>query len=153
LVQADRNGSRLHLFASAYEGEGYANAIEQIRRRPTAFVGESAIASDRTTVVNDTLDDSRFLRCHDALRAAGLHSMMFVPIFAGLRPAAGIAFYGVEVGAFGVREVSLLERLGADVAQKLAAIESVRRLPRSREGIRTMAKRGDGRRPNGSATD
>jgi DNA-binding response OmpR family regulator/putative methionine-R-sulfoxide reductase with GAF domain len=150
LVQSDSGGPRLHLVASAYKGEGHGSAIKQIGRMPTAFVGESAIATDRVAVVNDTLDDPRFRRCHHALRAAGLRSMAFVPIFTGLRPAAGIAFYSAEVGAFGVREVAVLERLGADVAHRLAALDSVRRLPRSREGIRMLAKHAKGERPDGS---
>jgi hypothetical protein len=78
--------------------------------------------------------------------------MVFVPIFDGLRPAAGLAAYGTEVGAFGTREVALLERLAANVGQRLAAIESVRRLPRSREGIRKLARRADSGNVNGAET-
>ena len=152
LVQSDNDGPRLHLVSSAYQDTGFASVVERIGRRPMAFVGESAMAINRATVVDDALADPRFRRCHDALRAAGLRSLMFVPIFAGLRPAAGIALYAAEVGAFGVREVALLERLSADVAQKLAAIDSVRRLPRSREGIRTLGKGGNTRgQPTSSA--
>jgi DNA-binding response OmpR family regulator len=152
LVQADKSGPRLHPVTFAGDGEGFLELIVQIRSMPSAFVGESSLAADRTSIVNDLLCDSRFHRCHDAMGAAGLRSMVFVPIFDGLRPAAGLAFYGTEVEAFGDREVALLERLAANVGQRLAAIDSVRRLPRSHEGIRKLARRADGGSVNGAGT-
>ena len=143
LVQGDRDGPRMRLVASAGRCDRYEALIAQIRKIPTAYVGLSAMATNRPTVVNDILGDPGFHRTHDVLRAAGLRSMMFVPIFFGLRPAAGLVLFGEAVGTFGDREVALFQHLGSNAAQRLAAIESERPLPRSREGIRTIARRLD----------
>jgi CheY-like chemotaxis protein len=140
-VQTDRRGQRLQVVASAGERENLAALIASIRRAPLAFVGEAALTMNRTAVLSDISRDSRFRHGARALLDSGMSSMVFVPIFVGLRLAAGLACYGTEAGAFGVREVALLERVGANVSHRLAAIESVRRLPRSREGIRTIARR------------
>jgi len=152
LIQSAPGGPRLRAVAIACQVD--APLAARIRRRPEAFMGEPATPSDRMTVIGDVLADRRLRGCHDALSAAGLRSMVFAPVFAGMRPAGGITFYGAEVGSFGAREVALLERLAANVTQRLAVIEAERRVsPRRAETRSGLSATGVAGSSSGARSD
>ena len=126
LVEAGARGSSLRISAAVGDTTYLDADLVPGRGRPSPFRGGSPIPMDRTVVIDDVLDDQRLQRRHQKLREAGLRSFVSVPVFIGPRLFGAMTFYSREVGAFGPREVALLDRLGVNVGHRLAVMESYR---------------------------
>jgi PAS domain S-box-containing protein len=122
-------GSRLRFVASSARDKSLEDSVDALlgHTTPFTFRSEPPSPGSGALVVNDLLGYPRFRRRHQALREAGLRALVEVPVYRGPTLVGSMYFYAEDVGAFGMNEVALLDRLAADVGHRLAAIESERR--------------------------
>ncbi len=127
---ADDEGM-VRLLASAGADEGFAEAHRLDEGRPLTTLATIAVAlvEGKTDTCPDVFADARLSEFAADAELRGFRACAAMPIGAGRRPQAALVIYSREAGAFDSEEVSLLERLAADVAFALeaAAREDARR--------------------------
>jgi diguanylate cyclase (GGDEF)-like protein/PAS domain S-box-containing protein len=87
-----------------------------------------AVREKRAVLSNDLASDESMLAWRAPLEAAGLHSLIALPLLAGGEAVGALVAHSAERGHFNEEEVRLLDELAADIAYALDHIDREERL-------------------------
>ncbi|HTV12533.1 MAG TPA: EAL domain-containing protein [Acidimicrobiales bacterium] len=99
----------------------------------------AAIKTGETQVVNDTLGHTNFAPWRERAERFGLRSTCALALRVGDEVIGAIAIYAEEAGAFGEREVSLLQELADDFSYGIARLRDAQSLHKSEQRFQALA--------------